>query len=152
MDLSCMPKRPCKPRQRRSTHIPVPQRGQNMGQAKRIISSREERNKAAPSLKPDIFHRITLCRKGQPLRPPPSLPTPVATSFKKQTNIGWIQTLMGLIFHDWAEVQNTYLRSLGTKISGVRWISALIRKLWDTAWEIWNFSNHTLHATDGSQK
>ena len=59
---------------------------------------------------------------------------------------------MGLISHDWAELQNTYLRSLGAKISGVIWISALIIKLRDTELEICNFRNHTLHATDGPQK
>ena len=59
---------------------------------------------------------------------------------------------MGLISHDWDEVKNVYLRSLGSKITGVIWISALIRKLWDTAWEIWNFSNHNLHATYAPQK
>ena len=56
---------------------------------------------------------------------------------------------MGLISHDWAEVQNAYLLYLGAKISGVIWIYTLIRKLWDTAWYIWNFRNHTLHATEG---
>ena len=59
---------------------------------------------------------------------------------------------MGLISHDWAELQNTYLRSLGAKISGVRLILALTRNLWYTAWEICNFRNHTLHATGGPQK
>ena len=59
---------------------------------------------------------------------------------------------MGLIPHNWVEVQNAYIRSLGAKITGVIWISALIRKLWDTAWEIWNFRNHTIHSTDGHPK
>ena len=59
---------------------------------------------------------------------------------------------MGLISHDWSEVQNAYLISLGAKISGFRWISALIRKLWNTAWDIWNFRNHILHATYAPKK
>ena len=80
-----------------------------------------------------------------------SLPTPVANDFKK-TSIGWIQALMGLIAHDWAEIQNSYLRSLGPKISGQRLISSLIRKLWNTSWDIWNFRNHTLHSNEGPTK
>ena len=59
---------------------------------------------------------------------------------------------MGIISHDWAEVQNAYLRSLRAKISGVRWISALTKKLWNTSWNIWNFRNHILYATDDPQK
>ena len=26
------------------------------------------------------------------------------------------------------------------------------RKLWDTAWDVWNYSNHSLHTTDGPTK
>ena len=59
---------------------------------------------------------------------------------------------MGLTSHNWVEVPNAYLRSLGKKNTGVRWISALTRKLWETAWDIWNFRNHTLHATDAPPK
>ena len=53
---------------------------------------------------------------------------------------------MVLISHDLSEIQNTYLLSLRAKLSGFRWISSLMRKLWNTAWGIWNFRNHTLHA------
>ena len=32
------------------------------------------------------------------------------------------------------------------------WISYLIRKLWDSAWYIRKYRDHTLHATDGPTK
>ena len=123
-----------------------------MVQAKKIPLIWGEQNKAAPSLIPDILHGIKLWRKGKKPKPPQYLPTPVYNAFKKQTNIGWLQALMGLISHNCVEVQNSYLRSLGAKITGVRWISALIRKLWDTAWGICKFRDHTFHATDGPKK
>ena len=59
---------------------------------------------------------------------------------------------MRLMSHDWAELKNVYLRSLGEKITGVRWITELTRELWDTACDIWNFRNHILHASDGPKK
>ena len=118
----------------------------------KVLTSWGEQDKAATSIIPSILHGITICRKGQPPQPPTYIPTPVDNALKKQTNIGWLQALMGLISHDCVEVQNTYLRLLGEKTSGVRWISALIRNLWNTAWGIWKFRNHTLHATNVPKK
>ena len=119
---------------------------------KKLLSIWGEQNKAAPSFLLDIIHKITLWRKVQPLQTPPYLPIPVANTFKKYTNIGWLQALMGLISTDWAEVQNAYLRYLGAKYSGAIWIYVLIRKLWNTEWDIWKFRNHILHATDAPPK
>ena len=107
------------------------------------------------SSNPNLGHyprNHTLEKRKTPLTTSPFLPTTVANSFKKQTNIGCIQALMGLIYHYWAELQNTYLRSLGTKNSGLIWIFALIRKLWNTAWVICNSRNHTVQATVWPQK
>ena len=56
---------------------------------------------------------------------------------------------MGLIAQDWTENINSHLQSLGAKIYGQRWIYSLIRKLWDTTWDIWNSRHHTQHTTDG---
>ena len=38
------------------------------------------------------------------------------------------------------------------KISGRIWIYPLIRNLWDTNWDIWNYRNHKLHTTNGQTK
>ena len=51
--------------------------------------------------------------------------------------------------NSWAEIQNLHLQSLGENTSGKIWISSLIRKMWDIAWDFCNFRNHTLHATEG---
>ena len=74
-----------------------------MGQAKKVFIIWGERNKAVPSLIPAILHGITLWRKEQPPKPPQDILTPVSNALKK-TKIGWLQDLMGLISHDWAEV------------------------------------------------
>ena len=59
---------------------------------------------------------------------------------------------MDLISHDCEEIQNSYLWSLEDKLSRQIWISSLIRNLWDTAWDMWIFINHTLHTTYGQTK
>ena len=152
MSLTSMTQRLLKSYQRPHTHISVSQRRQHMGKDQKVLSSWGERNKAPPSPISAIMHGITLWRKGHQLSPPNTLTTPVANAFKKQTNIGWLQSLMGLISHDWEEIQSAYLRSLAADISRVIWISSIIRKLWNNNWDIWNFRNHNLHATDVPRK
>ena len=72
--------------------------------------------------------------------------------FENQTNIGWLKALMGLLAKNWSEVQNLHIQFLGSKTSGKIWISLLIRKIWDVAWEFWNFRNNTLHGPEGPRK
>ena len=103
---------------------------------------------------PNLGHfswNITMAKK-TPHPPLPPLTTYLSVQNLKKTSISWIQDLMRLIAHGWREIQISYLRSLGAKISGQIWISSLIRNLWETAWYIWNFRNATLHATDGPKK
>ena len=47
---------------------------------------------------------------------------------------------------NWDEIQNLNLQLLGAKTTGKRWVSDLIWKFWDTAWDVWNYH------TDGPRK
>ena len=53
---------------------------------------------------------------------------------------------------NWDEIQNLNLQLLETKTTGKRWVSDLIWKFWDTAWDVWNYQNHTLHSTNVLRK
>ena len=64
----------------------------------------------------------------------------------------WIQAHIGLLSHHWKDIYHLYLKYLGAKISGLRWISSLIEKLWDMAWDAWNNFNHILHINKGPVK
>ena len=110
------------------------------------------KNRAEPTLIPALLHDISLWRKGHLPLLPPYLPTQVESAFKKQNNIGWLQALTGILAHEWAETQNINLQYLGDKVTGRRWVSSLIRKLWYIAWDMWNYRNHTLHASDDPTK
>ena len=48
----------------------------------------------------------------------------------------------------WCEVQQSYYEWLGVKKTGLRWLSSLIQKLWDVAWDQWNHRNGILHDND----
>ena len=71
---------------------------------------------------------------------------PVARAFENQTKIGCLKALMGLLENNCPEIQTPHLQSLVENTSGKIWISLLIRKIWDVAWDFWNFRNHNLHA------
>ena len=53
----------------------------------------------------------------------------------------------GCISYMWVRVQDQYLKWIDSKKSGKRWAIALIQKLWDVAWDMWDDRNHTLHDT-----
>ena len=105
-----------------------------------------------PNLTPDLLHNISLWRKGHLSLPPPNTTTMVDTTLKKKNNIKCLQSITGLLVNEWEEKNNFYLQSLRAKVTGQIWVSSLIRKLWDTAWEMWNYINHTLHATNEPTK
>jgi hypothetical protein len=62
-----------------------------------------------------------------------------------QDAIGWTNLLEGCIDNGWTEVQALYYRTIGSQRSGLRWTVAVIKKLWDVAWDLWEQHNGFLH-------
>jgi hypothetical protein len=44
----------------------------------------------------------------------------------------------------WSEVQHRYYEFLDSRRTGLRWLTALIQKLWDVAWDMWDHRNRAL--------
>ena len=68
-------------------------------------------------------------------------------AFSAQTSIGWENALRGFLSHHWRATQALYRQSLlhDRHFATNRWISALIRALWNTAWDQWDYRNSILH-------
>ena len=47
----------------------------------------------------------------------------------------------------WREIQHNYFVYLGSRRTGARWVSALVTKLWQVAWDQWDDRNGALHKT-----
>jgi hypothetical protein len=62
-----------------------------------------------------------------------------------QTEMGWKHFFEGRLHHRWREHMTTHYKNTGERKSGKRWISALIRKLWEIAWDLWEHRNGVLH-------
>jgi hypothetical protein len=58
---------------------------------------------------------------------------------------GWQAFFEGCLACDWAAIQHKYYVWIGSRRSGRRWVSMLIRKLWDTAWDLWEHRNGIVH-------
>ena len=55
--------------------------------------------------------------------------------------MGWESAFEGKWHVGWAEVQETYFKFIGSQKSGKRWLVALIKKIWLTAWDLWEDKN-----------
>ena len=65
-----------------------------------------------------------------------------------QERIGWGIMLEGCVTHRWASAQQKYYEWIGSKKSGNRWMTNLIKKLWDMSWIAWDHRNTILHDED----
>jgi len=62
-----------------------------------------------------------------------------------QNNIGWSNFMLGRVSRRFSEAQELYYRFLKNRKTGKRWTIALITKLQEVAWDMWQHRNHILH-------
>jgi hypothetical protein len=62
-----------------------------------------------------------------------------------QDQIGAQNFFEGWLHSDWEQVQEQYYGSINSKRSSKRWTIALITKLWEVAWDLWEFRNSAYH-------
>eukprot|EP00957_Ditylum_brightwellii_P023001 1735973-Ditylum_brightwellii.AAC.1 len=68
----------------------------------------------------------------------------IKEDFQHQSKLGWDCALKGILTKKWAEIQHQYFLCLSLRRTGKRFISALIKKLWDTSWDFWQHRNNHL--------
>ncbi len=67
---------------------------------------------------------------------------------QKQARIGWRRFFEGWISIKWTEAQQRYYNLIKSYRMVKRWTTALIKKLWEIAWDLWEHRNGILHETD----
>jgi hypothetical protein len=55
--------------------------------------------------------------------------------------------LLGRLSTRWADAQQRYLETLNKRNSGRRWTIAILAKIWDISWDIWEHCNGIAHGT-----
>jgi hypothetical protein len=105
-------------------------------------------NDGMPELVRAIMARLNQWSQ-DPLTPPPfrSRSTSVSRTITAQDTIGWYQFILGRVVRSFAETQQEHLQSIFKKRTGLRWVQALINKLWDVSWDMWAHRNGIKHNT-----
>jgi hypothetical protein len=63
-----------------------------------------------------------------------------------QDAIGWLVSfLLGRLSRTWSDVQARYLESIHRRTTGRRWTIAVLEKLWDVSWDMWEHRNGIAH-------
>jgi hypothetical protein len=62
-----------------------------------------------------------------------------------QDALGWYNFLLGRLSKQWSDVQERYLESIQSRSSGRRWTIAILEKLWDISWDMWEHRNGIAH-------
>jgi hypothetical protein len=70
--------------------------------------------------------------------------------FAGQSPLGWRNMLEGFLTVTWQTTQKTYFARLGSARSPKRWTIALIQKMWEVAWNMWEHRNGILHDKEQS--
>jgi len=54
-----------------------------------------------------------------------------------QQLVGWGRFFEGWLVKDWSILQQRYYSITRSRRTGHRWTIAILKKLWDTAWDLW---------------
>ena len=97
---------------------------------------------------PDLAHAIINRLQSWRSQTEPTTPTynwpGVNDLILGQDSIGWRAFLEGTVLTAWAEKQQEYLVWLKRRNTGKRWVTTLIKKLWEISWDLWEQRNGEL--------
>jgi hypothetical protein len=68
----------------------------------------------------------------------------VNTLTQTQDLLGWRAFLEGCVLKEWAAKQQEYYTWLERKNTGRRWVTTLIKKMWEISWDMWKQRNDEL--------
>jgi len=66
----------------------------------------------------------------------------------RQNLVGWWRFFEGWLVGAWAEHQHRYYTLIHSARTGRRWVCAIITKLWNIAWDMWEHRNGILHENE----
>lgn len=77
---------------------------------------------------------------------------PFSDGVASQTQIGWRFLIEGWLSKDWRTQQQLYWDQNNISKSSLRWATAIIKKLWDVAWDLWEHRNGIEHEHDVAEE
>ena len=104
-----------------------------------------EQQDTQPDLRCELINGMKAWSVGTPRRTFYCTPPHICQALVHQDAIGWTNLLEGCFATGWTEAQALYYHTIGSRHSGLRWTVAIIKKLWDVAWDLWEQCNGFLH-------
>jgi hypothetical protein len=93
--------------------------------------------KTMPALQQAILQRLHAWKHQDAPRPPNYAWPGVNAIVTQQDLIGWRAFLEGCVLQAWAAKQQEYYDWLERKNTGKRWVTTLIKRLWQISWDMW---------------
>jgi hypothetical protein len=104
-----------------------------------------------PDIQYAIITHLTQCLNSSPQIPIIETSPKVQAAIDIQTDIGWENFFEGCVAKEWEHIQIIYYEWCQSKKSGRRWTTALIQKLCDIAWDLWEYRNGIIHAKENAE-
>ncbi len=90
-----------------------------------------------PDLRIAILQRLSAWKNNDGIRPPTYAWPGVNDLVNEQDLLGWRAFLEGCLLQAWAAKQQEYYDWLERKNTGRRWVTTLIKRLWQISWDMW---------------
>ena len=100
-----------------------------------------ESTKTMPALQEAILMRLRQWKGETNDNPQWTTRYGLREAIRCQDELGWYNFLMGRISLHWKAVQQRYYEWLGKRNTGKKWATALIQKVWDVSWDMWDHRN-----------
>ena len=116
----------------------------------KILISWGRKNDMEPKLMKALVMGVTHWRQGIKTKGSiiSRLGREVNAAYGDQSRIGWACVLEGRLSTQWLGIQTRYLQTIGSRASPRRLIAALITKLYDVAWDLWQLRNFHTNPAD----
>ena len=101
--------------------------------------------KTHPGLRRHILSSIRAWHRNGTHNPRRAQQGSLALALTMQDNIGWYNFLLGRVAKPFEEIQHAHYLAIQSKKTGFRWTVALILKLQEVAWDMWEHRNSILH-------
>jgi hypothetical protein len=88
-----------------------------------------------------ICSRLLAWRLGNNFPPLESHLLGLPQALAAQDGIGWGAAFEGRWALKWIEIQDRHFANNSIRKTGLRWLTALIKKLWQIAWDLWEHRN-----------
>ena len=108
------------------------------------------RLQAPPNLSTALLSLLDSWRNNTSFTVNPAWDTVTSSMIQAQQLIGGKLTLEGCIHSSWKDIMHQYLSGLSSKVNGERFVTSIIKHLWQIAWDMWDNRNKALHESDAN--